>query len=212
MLMLAGHEDTKSSPTQHVQVTEGMAWTILCINTVLDSPLQSQYLTTTISNTVQHNNPFLLTTSNNFPPTPQQPSKWSRSPPSPLLPSPSSARPSPPPTAPSASSIAVTRSSATASPSSPRLTPLQRAYSNFSPTGANYQLWERRITDALALRSQPVDSEHKTQTLFFCSAPDTVSYDEFCFSNTQPTYRCQPPSANGCGHGSSKNDCCAPQI
>ncbi|KAK0751867.1 hypothetical protein B0T18DRAFT_426442 [Schizothecium vesticola] len=78
--------------------------------------------------------------------------------------------------------------------------------------GATYQLWERRITDALAARNQPVDSEHKTQTLFFCSAPDTVSFDEFCFSNTQPTYRCQPPSANGCGGGSTKNDCCAPQI
>ncbi|KAK1829971.1 hypothetical protein QBC39DRAFT_373315 [Podospora conica] len=78
--------------------------------------------------------------------------------------------------------------------------------------GTTYQLWERRITDALVLRNQPVDSEHKTQTLFFCSAPDTVSYDEYCFSNTQPTYRCQPPSANGCGRGTTNNDCCAPQI
>lgn len=122
-------------PTQDVQVTEGMAWRSLGINKRLDSPLQSQFLaapaSASISITAQHSNPFLSTTLNNFTSTPQQPSKWSRSPPSPLPPSPSSARPSPPPTAPSDSSTAATRSSATASP--PPYPTLPQPDSNLSP-------------------------------------------------------------------------------
>lgn len=121
MSMLTGRKDTKTSATyMRCPGDRGMTWKSLGINTVLNSPLQSQFITTSasISITVQHNNPFLSTSLDNSTSTPHPPSKWSRSPPSPLPPSLSSARPSPPPTAPSASSTAATRCSAMASSTS----------------------------------------------------------------------------------------------
>ncbi|KAK3933943.1 hypothetical protein QBC46DRAFT_219352, partial [Diplogelasinospora grovesii] len=71
---------------------------------------------------------------------------------------------------------------------------------------ADIAIWKPRIDAALAARGLPADADHEFNSLFFCSDPNTVVLDEYCFD--QPSFRCQPSSAAGCGSGVTKNDCC----